>query len=210
MHFINGTLPRPDDDDRDSLAWDRCNTMLMSWLNNYVEPEISQSILWLDSALEIWQELKERFYQGDVFHISDLQEEIFSLKQGDSTIFTYYTKLKKLWQEIDNFRPIPESNCVHNGAAIAKMKSYRDSDQVIRFLKGLNEQYHAVRSQIMLMDPLPTINKVYLLLVQQERQIITPIDESKLLAVSGSNQYAGRGYSNRGRGTKGGRFNGGR
>ncbi|MCI47032.1 flavonol sulfotransferase-like protein, partial [Trifolium medium] len=44
----------------------------------------------------------------------------------------------------------------------------------------------------MLMDPLPTINKVYSMLVQQERQIVTPIDESKFLAVSGSNQYAGR------------------
>ncbi|CAJ2662090.1 unnamed protein product [Trifolium pratense] len=216
MHFINGTLPRPDDDDRDSLAWDRCNTMLLSWLNNSVSPEISQSILWLDSASEIWQELKERFYQGDVFRISDLQDEISSLKQGDSTISTYYTSLKKLWQELDNFRPIPDSHCVHNCvhgcAAIAKMKSYKESDQVIRFLKGLNEQYHVVRSQIMLMDPLPTISKVYSLLVQQERQLATPVDESKLLAVSGNNHYAGRGHSTRGRGTRGGRSygNGGR
>ncbi|GAU50632.1 hypothetical protein TSUD_410260 [Trifolium subterraneum] len=61
IHFINGTLPRPADEDRDSLAWDSCNTTLISWLNNSVEPEISQSILWLDSASEIWQELKDRF-----------------------------------------------------------------------------------------------------------------------------------------------------
>ncbi|MCH83453.1 retrovirus-related pol polyprotein from transposon TNT 1-94, partial [Trifolium medium] len=63
----------------------------------------------------------------------------------------------------------------------------RDSDQVIRFLKGLNDQYTAVRSQIMLMDPLPNIGKVYSLLVQQERQTVMPLDESKLLAVSGNN-----------------------
>ncbi|MCI49115.1 flavonol sulfotransferase-like protein, partial [Trifolium medium] len=77
LHFVNGALPRPSDDDHDSLDWDRCNTMIMSWLNNSVEPEISQSIPWMDSALEIWQDLKERFYQGDIFRISDLQEEIF-------------------------------------------------------------------------------------------------------------------------------------
>ncbi|GAU30132.1 hypothetical protein TSUD_360250 [Trifolium subterraneum] len=213
IHFIDGALPRPNDDDRDSLAWDRCNTMLMSWLNNAVEPEISQSILWMDSALEIWLDLKERFYQGDVFRISDIQEEIFSLKQGDSTISTYFTKMKKLWQELDNFRPIPTTNCVVNcdSVVIAKMKSYRDSDQVIRFLKGLNEQYSVVRSQIMLIDPLPSITKVYSLLVQQERQLILPIDESKLLAVSRQTYYAGRGSSTRDRGSaRGGRFNGGR
>jgi hypothetical protein len=66
------------------------------------------------------------------------------------------------------------------------MRHYKDNDQVIRFLKGLNEQYRAVRSQIMLMDPLPNIGKVYSLLVQKERQIPIPIDESKLLAVSGN------------------------
>ncbi|GAU47119.1 hypothetical protein TSUD_98960 [Trifolium subterraneum] len=157
LHFINGSFPRPMDEDLDSLAWDRCNTMIMSWLNNAVAPEISQSIIWMDSASEIWQDLKERFYQGDVFRISDIQEEIYTLKQ------------------------------------------------VIRFLKGLNEQYSAVRYQIMLMEPLPNICKVYSLLVQQERQAVTPIDESKLLAVSGnsygnpSNPPVGRGYGGLGR-----------
>ncbi|GAU40777.1 hypothetical protein TSUD_26570 [Trifolium subterraneum] len=216
LHFINGTLPRPADEDHDSLAWDRCNTMIMSWISNDVDTEISQSVLWMDTASEIWQDLKERFYQGDVFRISDIQEEIYTLKQGDSSISTYYTKMKKLWQELDNFRPIPISNCVHNCAAMAKSKEYKDSDQVIRFLKGLNEQYSAVRAQIMLMDPLPTIGKVYSLLVQQERQTVTPIDESKILAASGyqdhggrgqfsHKEYGGRGQSSRGRGSRGGK-----
>jgi hypothetical protein len=94
------------------------------------------------------------------------------------------------------------------------MKEYKDSDQVIRFLKGLNEQYHVVRSQIMLMDPLPPIGRVYSLLVQQERQNVIPLDESKLLAAMGNsygNSSAGRGQFNGGRGRnsgKGGRSNG--
>jgi hypothetical protein len=57
LHFINGALPRPHDEDRDSIAWDRCNTMVMSWLINSVEPEICQAVLWIDTASEIWKEL---------------------------------------------------------------------------------------------------------------------------------------------------------
>jgi hypothetical protein len=30
IHFINGSLPCPPDEDRNSLAWDRCNTMVMA------------------------------------------------------------------------------------------------------------------------------------------------------------------------------------
>ncbi|XP_058728529.1 uncharacterized protein LOC131600377 isoform X2 [Vicia villosa] len=82
LHFINGVLPRPADLDFNSIAWDRCNTMIMSWIKNSNEPEIAQSILWMDNAADMWNELKERFYQGDVFRISDLQEEICTLKQG--------------------------------------------------------------------------------------------------------------------------------
>ncbi|MCI06730.1 flavonol sulfotransferase-like protein, partial [Trifolium medium] len=192
--------------DHDSIAWDKCNTMIMSWISNVVDPEISQSILWMESASNMWQDLNDRFYQGDIFRISDIQEEIYSLKQGDCSISSYFTKMKKLWQELDNFRPIPQPTCIGNCAAINKMKQYKDSDQVIRFLKGLNEQYSAVRSQIMLMDPLPNIGHVYSLLVQQERQIVVPIDESKLLAAMGN---SGRGQSQGGRGMRGGR-NGGR
>ncbi|XP_061367751.1 uncharacterized protein LOC133310779 [Gastrolobium bilobum] len=34
-------------------------------------------------------------------------------------------------------------------------------DHVIRFLKGLNEQFNGVKSQIMLIDPLPEVNKAF-------------------------------------------------
>jgi hypothetical protein len=176
----------------------------MSWLLNSVEAEIAQSILWMDNASEIWTELKDRFYQGDVFRISDIQEEICTLKQGDSSISSYYTKLKKLWQELDNFRPIPTCDCAVTCKAIDKIRAYKDGDQVIRFLKGLNDQYSHVRAQIMLMDPLPTICKVYSLLVQQERQVILPFDESKLLFVPPNNGQGRGSNGGRGRGQRGG------
>jgi len=171
------------------------------------------SILWMESALEIWRDLKERFYQGDIFRFSDLWEEIYTLKQGDNSISSYYTKMKKHWQELDNFRPIPTSNCVEDCKVIAKMREYKYSDQVISFLKGFKEQFSEVRSQIMLMDPLPSIRKVYSLLVLQERHLIVPLDESKFLALScnsfsGNSSY-GKSNMNTSRG-RGGRSSGGR
>lgn len=62
LHFINGSLPRPPDHYHNSVAWDKCNTIIMSWINNFVELEIAQSILWMDIAAEIWIELKDHFY----------------------------------------------------------------------------------------------------------------------------------------------------
>jgi hypothetical protein len=51
---------------------------------------------------------------------------------------------------------------------------------IIRFLTGLNEQFYVVKSQILLMDPLPPMNKVFSLVLQHEHQM-TPVDDSKVL-----------------------------
>ncbi|XP_073224732.1 uncharacterized protein [Cicer arietinum] len=191
LGFVNGSLPRPSDLDCLSMVWNRCNTMLMSWMTNSLEPDIAQSVMWMDSVVEIWSELHERYHHRDVFRISDLQEEIYGLRQGDSLITSYYTRLKKLWQELENFRPLPSCTCAIkcSCALIPKIREYRDGDYVIRFLKGLNNKYSSVRSQVMLMDPLPNINKVFSLLVQQERQIFPNFEEIPTIAnVSNSNR----------------------
>lgn len=53
----------------------------------------------------------ERFSQGDLLRIVELQEEVYGLKQGSHTVTDYYTKLKSIWEELDNYRPmIP---CMH-------------------------------------------------------------------------------------------------
>ncbi|XP_020207161.1 uncharacterized protein LOC109792187 [Cajanus cajan] len=203
--FIDGTIIKPPKADPMFKAWDRCNTMILSWLTHSLEPEITESVLWIDNALDVWKDLQDRYYQGDMFRISDLQETIYMLKQGDLTITAYYTQLKTLWQELDNFRPIPTCKCAVacNCDLLSIVRSYRENDYVIRFLKGLNEQYSSVRSNIMLMEPLPNITKVFSLLIQQERQFNSVIDDSKALAVIDQQGFRGRPPN---RGGRAGRF----
>lgn len=53
LHFINEDLPRPRDKDRDLMVCDRCNTMIISWLNNSSDHEISQSKIWIETTSSI-------------------------------------------------------------------------------------------------------------------------------------------------------------
>lgn len=102
-----------------------------------------------------------------MFHISDLQEEIYLLKQDDDSITSYFTRLKFLIHELHNFHPIPSRAYVVacSCTLILTIKGYREGDYVIRFLKGLNKQYSAVRSNIMMMDPLLDLDKVFSILI---------------------------------------------
>ncbi|RDX91660.1 hypothetical protein CR513_26323, partial [Mucuna pruriens] len=188
FQFVDGTLPRPMATDPNFQAWDRCNTMVLSWLFHSLHPSISESVMWMENAFDVWKDLRERYYQGDIFRISELQEDMYMLKQGESSITTYFTQLKTLWQELDNFRPIPSCKCVIQCSSctlIPTIENYREVDRVIRFLKGLNDDYSAVRSQIMLMDPLPNVNKVFSLLIQQERQLNIQLEEPRCSCTQG-------------------------
>lgn len=53
---------------------------------------------------------------------------------------------------------------------IKAVKDHVNIDYVIKFLKGLNESFSQVKSQILLMKPLPSIDEVFFIVLQHERQ----------------------------------------
>lgn len=65
--FVDGTIPGPLPNTANSLAWNRCNSMVLSWLMHALDSEVAQSVLWMNVASEVWVELRQRYYQGDVF-----------------------------------------------------------------------------------------------------------------------------------------------
>lgn len=82
FEFVDGSIPIPDSFDPNFRAWSRCNMLIHSWLMNSVAEPIGQSIVYLENAIDVWNDLKERFSQGDLIRISELQQEIYGLRQG--------------------------------------------------------------------------------------------------------------------------------
>lgn len=78
---------------------------------------------------------------------------------------------------------------------------------MIQFLSGLDDNFSIVRTQILLMDLLPPLNKVYSLVAQEEsHKGIDVVDDSKFLvnAVESKKPY-GRGKGSIPQGRKGSR-----
>jgi hypothetical protein len=167
IKFINGKIVAPLEDDALFEAWERCNGTVVSWIASSLSPEIAQSIEHVDSAFDLWNELKNRFSKGDHFRMSDLLQEIHSMKQGEKTVNSFYTDLKVLWEDLEVLRPMPNCTC----GATDCIRKQRETEYVICFLKGLGDQFNTVRTQILMMEPLPSISKVFSSVLQQERQI---------------------------------------
>ncbi|KAF1894631.1 hypothetical protein Lal_00027008 [Lupinus albus] len=81
-----------------------------------------------------------------------LLQYIANIKQGVLSVTVYFIELKILWDELDNFKHLPNCYCDIRCTCDALIN-------VIRFLKGLNDDCDSVRSQIILIDSLPNMRK---------------------------------------------------
>ncbi|XP_014511640.1 uncharacterized protein LOC106770339 [Vigna radiata var. radiata] len=144
LKFIDGGIKTPQRDDPLFDSWERCKLMVLSWIIKTLSPQIGESVIYVEDAKELWEELKERFSKGDYFKISDLLQEIHSIKQGERTC----------------------------------------------------------ENTVFLMEPLPNINRVFSLIIQQERQerhdsgFNNQNTEIKVLANTTDKQNQWRNYQN--------------
>lgn len=88
------------------------------------------------------------------------------LQQGSLDISAYYTKLRTLWDELKDYQPVSSCNC----GAMKEWTCYHNQECVMQFIMGLNESFSQVRAQVLMLDPLPVISKVFSLVMQEERQ----------------------------------------
>ncbi|XP_073275620.1 uncharacterized protein [Primulina huaijiensis] len=194
LGFLDGSIAKPADTDSNFSSWIRNNNIVIAWILNSVSKDISASILFADSAAEIWNDLRERFQQSNGPRIFQLRRELINLRQDQQSVAVYFTKLKSVWDELSNFRPSCTcGQCTCGG--VKELAVFSHHEYVLTFLLGLNESFTQIRGQLLLLDPLPPINKVFSLVSQEERQRsissqsgpnTSPSDNLAFVAVKGS------------------------
>ncbi|XP_075086125.1 uncharacterized protein LOC142168857 [Nicotiana tabacum] len=121
-------------------------------------------------AKDPWDDLEDIFGQSNGAKIYHLQKELSDLIQGSSDIAGYFTKIKRLWDELNTMNThvkcLWDCSC---GGKVKMAKSLQD-ERLIKFLMGLNDTYASVKSSILMLLPLPTLGHAYSLLMQNEKQ----------------------------------------
>ena len=164
--FVDGSIQKPLGTYAKFVDWKRCNDMVLSWLLNSIDLSISDSVMYTEHAFAVWTDLKERFSQSNAPRIFQLQREIVSLQQSTLLVTLYYSKLKGLWDELNSYSEPITCSC----GASCKIVEKDQANKVMQFLMGLNDSYFAIRGQILLLQPLPSIGKIYAMILQEEKQ----------------------------------------
>ena len=129
--------------------------------------EITGSVINCKDVRQIWDDLQERFSHVNVVQLFNIESEIHNCIQENTTVGSYFTKLKGLWDEWDVLCNLPTCTC----GSIKEIQAYLDIQKTMKFLMGLNDSFAGVRSNTLLQDPLPTVNKAYSLVLRHEKQM---------------------------------------
>ncbi|RDX78571.1 hypothetical protein CR513_41136, partial [Mucuna pruriens] len=134
--FIDGNIPIPDNFDPNFDLWEHCNNLVHSWLINSVFSSIAASIVDVDSAADVWKDLRKIFT---------------SFKQDSLCVTDYFTELKVIWENLENYRPTQNCTCTVK----CRCKASKD-------LKKCNQE-DCVHCEIASFahGPLATLNRVF-------------------------------------------------
>ncbi|KAK1386685.1 hypothetical protein POM88_014863 [Heracleum sosnowskyi] len=134
-------------------------------------------------AHDIWLNLNKRFPLTNGSRKYKLSKDLYEIKQSTLSITEYYTSMKFPWEELDsmNMLPIVSNSQPEFTKLLESIQSQKEEARLFQFLNGLDKQYNAQRSQMLMLTPLPTVETTCEALEQEEAQRL-------LLGVSKSNQ----------------------
>jgi len=170
LGFITGELRRPPLTSSQYRQWERCDNMVTSWILNSLSKDIADSVEYVSDAVELWKELEDRYDQTNGAKLFQIQKDINDLSQGVLDVTVYYTRMKKLWEELSNLSIKNQCSCVCSCGGKETMHKAEQDRRLIQFLMGLNEVYTVIRGSILMMNPLPSMAQAFALLVQEEKQ----------------------------------------
>lgn len=170
LGFVNGTVTRSTYDAAQATQWDTCNDLVISWLHSNVSDNIKHSILFINSAYDIWKQLEKCFMLSNGSRKYKLNRDLFGLKQNKVKVNDYFTTLSSLWEEIDSMNTLPTVTTVAADVTIllTTLETQKAESKLFQFLNGLDECYSAIRSQLLMQNPLPTVEMAFAAIQQEE------------------------------------------
>lgn len=134
LGYLTGDLPSPMQSEPSYKVWMTENFVVLAWLINSVEPQISHRNLWFQTAKDVWDAARRMYSDlGNASQIFEIWSKLREMKQGSKSVTQYFTKLQDLWQEFDLFLD-DQSTCA---TCSTKSRNNLEKERVFDFLAAL-------------------------------------------------------------------------
>ncbi|XP_076914306.1 uncharacterized protein LOC143573263 [Bidens hawaiensis] len=169
--FVDGTIKKPKKTDFMYTAWMRCDAMIKGWLTTAMEKDIRDSVRYANTTADIWRDLVERFGKESAPRAYELKRTLASTRKDGASISAYFTKMRRIWDEIQAVLPAPYCTCHGCTCNVGKrLTDLKDKRKLYEFLMGLDPEFSVIRTQILAQKSTPTLNTTYHLVLDDEKQ----------------------------------------
>ncbi|KAL2923749.1 Retrovirus-related Pol polyprotein from transposon RE2, partial [Bienertia sinuspersici] len=172
LGFVTGGVKKDETDPVKKECWETCNNMVISWILHSVTDSIKKSIMFMTSAKQMWDHLEKRFSITDGAKKYSLNKQIYDTRQQGRLVSEYYTDMKALWEELESLNMLPALSETNQEITtyVNAIQKQQEEQKLFQFLSGLDEGNGAQRSQILLMNPLPSVDETCNMIQQEESQ----------------------------------------
>ncbi|KAL2900712.1 Retrovirus-related Pol polyprotein from transposon RE2 [Bienertia sinuspersici] len=181
LGFVSGAETRDKTDPVKQEAWDTCNNMVISWILTNLSDNIKKSIMFMNSAHSMWKNLEMRFQLSNGARKYQLNKMLYETKQQGKPVNDYFTEMQVLWEELDDLTVHPPLTVIN--AEVSQYVLFRnqqvEEQKLFQFLNGLDDINGAVRSNLLMKTPLPTVEEACNAVSQEEsqRDVLKPVKE---------------------------------
>ncbi|XP_073147995.1 uncharacterized protein [Henckelia pumila] len=156
--YLTGDKKMPASKDPSYAIWDAENSMVMTWLVNSMDEDISSNYMCYSTAQELWENVSQMYSDlGNQSQVYELTIKLGQIRQGEDSVTKYFNSLKHIWQDLDLFND-------YEWKSTEDAKHYKtivEAHRIYKFLAGLNEEFDEVRGRIIGRSPLPLVGEVF-------------------------------------------------
>nr|GEV91432.1 retrovirus-related Pol polyprotein from transposon TNT 1-94 [Tanacetum cinerariifolium] len=135
-----------------------------------MEKGIRDSVKYANTSSKIWSDLKERFGKESAPKAYELKKKIIATRQEGSSVSTYYTRLRSLWDESQSNFSFPCCSCNKCTYELGKkITAHLEKKKLYEFLMGLDSDFNVIRTQILATKPVSTLGTAYHMVAEDER-----------------------------------------
>lgn len=140
IDFVDRSVSRSTTDAMEATQWDTCNNMVISWIHNNISDNIRSSVLFINTASDIWKQFEKRFSLANGSRKYKLNKDLFSLRQNGMRVSEYYTCLSGLWEEIESVNVLSTITATTPEITklLAAIETMKLESKLFQFLNGLD------------------------------------------------------------------------
>ncbi|KAF3771590.1 hypothetical protein EJ110_NYTH59390 [Nymphaea thermarum] len=177
LPYIRGEKPALSKTDPQWETWALEDSQVKVCIISSVSADIQPLILRKSTSYDMWTVLARMYGRKKrVLRTYKIKRNIYSLKQGDLSVASFFVALKTKWEELDYH----VNDDWNSGSDHALYWEKEWKDHTFIFLGGLHAEFESIRSQILNCDEIPEIEKVYARVESEEhRRQVMHIDSNQ-------------------------------